>query len=105
MGLAAKIYEEADGKLTGRQVSDQPDGFLRMAVLHAQRSPGRFPQLSRVSLEGNTAFGPDLRDALKAEWLLLDSLAVGRTEKNKWDVVFQALLHADSFRGVQFVSN
>lgn len=106
MGLAARIIQtEAESKLKGQQVNDQPDGFLRIAVMHAQRSPHRFPTLARVNLEGLTAFGPEERAALKAEWLMMESLAVGKVERHKWDVLFQALLHEDTFKEVQFVAN
>jgi hypothetical protein len=104
MGFAAKIYERVDGKLRGRQINDQPDGFLRGAVLHAQRSPERFPLLSRVAFEGSTRFEPEQREALKSEWLFLDALAVGRAEKNKWETIYQALLREDGFQAIEFVA-
>lgn len=102
MSFEARIFDDEDAP-NGKQVKDLPDHFYSVAIAHAQRSRQRFPMLGRVDLLGETAFTPSDRDRLKSEWVMIESLAIGKQERDKWSIVFSALTKGDTFKGLQFI--
>ena len=101
MGLDVKIFDQESGA-SGRLISDLPDRFFSTAIGHSQKSTDRFPLLSKVSPEGTTHFGSDDRSALKAEWVQIESLAIGGAERGKWNQVFKVLADDETFVGLEF---
>ena len=105
MGFEIRVY---DGEVSplGRAISVLPDRFYSTALTHARKSPHRFPLLARVdpAAAGSSVFQEMERLDLRAEWLHLESLAIGRAERSKWDQVFAAL-NRKTFTGLQFVGS
>lgn len=105
MGFEIRVYDGEEAPL-GRTIPDQPDHFYSTAVTHARKSPHRFPLLARVdpAAAGSSVFQEMERLDLRTEWMHLESLAIGRAERAKWDQVFAAL-NRKTFTGMQFVGS
>jgi len=103
MDLNARIFD-GEGGPAGRSVSDLPDRFYSTAVLHARKSPARFPLFASVDPEGRTEFTGGDRYALKAEWVMLESLAIGAAERGKWNQLFKVLTDEQTFVGLEFAA-
>jgi hypothetical protein len=100
MALDVRIYD-SEGAPEGQLLSDGQDHFYSTAVAHARKSPQRFRLISRVEPQGLSSFEEADRPALKKEWLSLESVAIGRAERAKWDQVFAAL-NSKTFVGIHF---
>ena len=104
MGLEATIFDQ-EASPNGKVVADQPDGFYAVAINHARKSISRFPLLGQVDPAGQTLFDSSQRQSLKSEWITLESLAIGKRERDKWTVIFSALTKDETFKGIRFIGS
>jgi hypothetical protein len=103
MGLDVRIFDSEDAP-TGKVLTDGQERFYTTVVNHARKSPNRFRLFSRIDPAGSQSFEEADRLDLKAEWLTLESVAIGGAERAKWNQVFAAL-NRKTFVGIQFSGN
>jgi hypothetical protein len=55
-------------------------------------------------LEGKIFYGSSDRTGLKAEWVMIESLAIGAAERAKWNQIFKTLADPETFVGLEFMA-
>ena len=103
VALDVRIFDSEDAP-AGKVISDGQDRFYTTVVNHARKSPNRFRLFSRIDPVGSQSFEEVDRLDLKAEWLTLESVAIGGAERAKWNQVFAAL-NKKTFVGIQFAGS